>query len=79
MQSDCRLLTKKVEAEPAKEKNHKPETGPLQRAGKASGLKPGLELRVCNPPAVGATVNQYSKWKSRLNRGFTAKPQGRIR
>jgi hypothetical protein len=29
-------------------------------------LKLGLELRVCNPPGVGATVNQNRKWKSRF-------------
>jgi hypothetical protein len=31
------------------------------------GSTPGLERRVCKPPGVGATVNQFPKWKFRIN------------
>jgi hypothetical protein len=33
----------------------------LRRSGKPFGFKPGLELHVCKPPGVGASLNQDFK------------------
>jgi len=48
----------------------------MSAPGRTGALKPGLERRLCQPPAVGATVNQNWKWKFRISRGGRQERQG---
>ena len=61
-----RLTTRECEARSGGGKRYRTEivTGPLPGHEKPLGLETGMELRVCKPLGLGASLNQYSKRNS---------------
>jgi hypothetical protein len=60
---DGRLRTRSEKRQFAYLMSTRGRTAPFWRAESTVGPKTGLELRVCKPPSIAASMNQDSKWK----------------